>query len=152
MTDSLINSRRTPVDQCYPSCESTFVELLIYLDGSTALVTELLDIAPSYSQDKGQLIVNSRGNERTAKNTYWCLSSENKVVSKDIRHHLTWLLNQLTDKEFMLSNLQRQPGVSMTVNCNWWSTGSGGPTIWPEQMSQLARLNLECTFDIYCSD
>ncbi|WP_276207925.1 hypothetical protein [Vibrio neptunius] len=40
----------------------------------------------------------------------------------------------------------------MTVNCNWWSSGSAGPTLWPEQMSILAKLNLECAFDIYCSE
>lgn len=152
MTDCLRKSRLTPLNECYPSCDSTFVELLIYLNDRASLVTETLDIEPSYFQDEGQLIVNLRGGKRTAKSTYWCLSSENIIASKDIRHHLTWLLNQLIAKKLMLSKLQRQPGVSMTVNCNWCSVGSGGPTLWPEQMSQLALLNLECTFDIYFSD
>ena len=38
----------------------------------------------------------------------------------------------------------------MTVNCIWYSrSGHGGPTLWPEDMADLARLNLECTFDVY---
>ena len=40
----------------------------------------------------------------------------------------------------------------MSVNCIWWSRGTGGPTIWPEQMAVLAKLNLELSFDIYVAD
>lgn len=152
MTDFFIESHRTAIDKAYPSCESVHVELLIYLDGQASLVTDALELVPSYSQDEGQLIVNSRGHKRLANNTFWCLSSENTVSSKDVRHHLSWLISVLAPKKSALLNLQRQPGLTMTVNCTWWSKGSGGPTLWPEQMGQLAKLNLECTFDIYCSD
>ncbi len=152
MIEKLHASRLTPLDANYGTCESTCVELLIYLDGESSFVTESLGIEPSYSQNKGELIENSRGTTRKAKTTYWSLSSEGKVLSKDVRHHLKWLLDQLGDKEFALARLQRQQGVSMTVNCIWWSSGSGGPTLWPEQMSALAKLNLECTFDFYSSE
>jgi hypothetical protein len=151
MTEKLHTSRRTPLDANYEACESTYVELLIYSDGESSLITESLGIKPSYAQNKGELIENSRGITRKAKMTYWSLSSEGRVLSKDVRHHLIWLLDQLHGKEFVLARLQQQ-AISMTVNCNWWSSGSGGPTLWPEQMSALAKFNLECTFDIYCSD
>lgn len=129
MTEKLYASRRTPLDASYGTCESTYVELLVYLDDESSLVTESLGIKPSYSQNKGELIENSRRTTRKAKATYWSLSSESKVLSKDVRHHLKWLLDQLGDKSFALEKLQRQQGVSMTVNCNWWSSGSGGPTL-----------------------
>ena len=143
-------SRRTPIDASYSSCESTYVEFLVYVDKDSAqAVSNILQLEPTKSQTKGDLIVNSRGIERLAKTTYWILSSEGKILSKDIRHHLDWLLNQLLDKQFQLSRLQSNTNMSMTVNCIWWSTGSGGPTLWPEQMKMLSQLNLECTFDIY---
>jgi len=152
MIEKLQSSRCTPLDANYGSCESTYVELLVYLDCDVAAVTELLGITPSFAQTEGDLSENSRGVTRKARSTYWCLSSEGKVLSKDVRHHLKWLLDQLSDKELALAQLQRRQGVAMTVNCNWWSSGSGGPTLWPEQMAMLAKLNLECTFDIYCSE
>lgn len=152
MTRKLIDSRRTPIDVNYQSCDSTYVELLIYPNSSADSVTQELGILPSSSQDKGAKIVNSRGDKREAKTTFWSLSSEGKVLSKDVRHHLKWLLGQLTEKELALARLQKQEGLSMSVNCIWWSSGSGGPTLWPEQMSLLAKLNLECSFDIYFSD
>src|SRR5690606_40694471 len=124
----------------------------IYPNKSADAVTKELGILPSSSQDKGGKVVNSRGDEREAKTTFWSLSSEGKVLSKDVRHHLMWLLSQLAEKELALARLQKQEGLTMSVNCVWRSSGSGGPTLWPEQMSLLAKFNLECSFDIYCYD
>lgn len=152
MKRRLIESRQTPLDANYDSCESTYVELLVYLNESSNLITKELGFSPSYMQDKGDVIVNSRGHEREAKTTFWSFSSEGKVLSKDVRHHLEWLLDHLADKELALSRLQQRSDIVMSVNCVWWSLGSGGPTLWPEQMSTLAKLNLECSFSIYCPD
>ena len=150
MNSKFFESRQTPLNANYQSCELTYVELLVYPTSPADTITSMLDIPPTSKQDKGDLVVNSHGNEREAKTTYWSLSSQGKVLSKDVRHHLTWLLEQLTRKELALARLQKQDGLRMTVNCVWWSLGSGGPTLWPEQMAALAKLNLECTFDIYC--
>ncbi len=153
MKNYKITSRRTPIDPAYESCESTYVELLIYLDQEGAsYVTKVLGIEPSKSRTVGEKITNSRGIQRTVKNTFWSLSSEGKVLSKDVRHHLDWLLNQLGNKQFQLSQVQNSDAISMTVNCIWRSRGSGGPTLWPEQMEKLSNLNLECSFDIYIWD
>ncbi|NVK48484.1 MAG: DUF4279 domain-containing protein [Cyclobacteriaceae bacterium] len=153
MKDRKNKSHRTPIDSGYESCESTYVEFLVYIDNEEAsYITKVLDIVPSKSQTRGDLVENSRGLKRTAKSTYWILSSEEKVLSKDLRHHLNWLLDQLTSRQFQLSRLQNDDAVSMTVNCLWWSRGSGGPTLWPEQMRKLSALNLECTFDFYLDD
>jgi len=66
-----------------------------------------------------------------------------------LRRHLDWLLGQILPRADVLRELQETAGISMNVNCIWWSaTGGGGPTLWPEQMRRLADLNLECSFDV----
>ncbi len=152
MTNRLYESRRTPIDTHYGSCKFCYVSLVIYLNSSTNIVTSELGLTPSFEQNKGQKLTNSRNKTRIAKNTYWLLSSENHITSKDLRHHLDWLLTQLKTKYSKLLGLQRQEGVIMAVNCVWWGFGSGGPTLWPEQMAKLADLNLECSFSIYMDD
>jgi hypothetical protein len=75
------------------------------------------------------------------------LESDGWVTSRDVRHHVDWLLTQLCGKEAAMARIQETVGVSMTVMCVWWSmTGEGGPTLWPEQMRGLADLGLELSF------
>ena len=63
--------------------------------------------------------------------------------------HLVWLLKQLVPAKEQILALQEKAGITMGVNCIWWSAfGDGGPTLWPEQMRGLADLNLECSFDV----
>jgi len=72
------------------------------------------------------------------------------VISLDIRRHIDWLLGKISPLAEGLAALQAITGVTMTVQCAWYSrSGHGGPTLWPEQMRALADLNLECGFDIY---
>ncbi len=142
-------SRRTPIDHDYGTCDRTCAELLIYYSrlGHEA-VTELLGLEPTSSQNQGDEIRNSIGRTRIAKVTMWALSSEPFVSSKDVRAHLDWLLERLSSSHEALRDLQ-QGGAKMGVSCPWWSRGGhGGPTLWPEQMQQLADLNLECSFDV----
>ena len=41
------------------------------------------------------------------------------------------------------------PSVKMHVMCIWWSKyGEDVPTLWPEQMTGLATLDLECAFEL----
>jgi hypothetical protein len=153
MTINAIN-RHTPLDIDYATCDSTYVDLLIYIEGQDIqTVCDIMNVEATSIQNKGDKIKNSRGIERSAKSSYWRLSSENKVLSKDVRHHLDWLIEKLDKDKDNLIALQKNSGVSMFVYCNWWSSvGHGGPTIWPEQMKALAKLNLELSFDIYFND
>lgn len=108
----------------------------------------MLGIQPTSFQNQGDRITNSIGRTRTAKVTMWALSSEPFVSSKDVRAHLDWLLERLSNSTAALRDLQQRDG-KMGVSCPWWSRGGhGGPTLWPEQMRQLADLNLECSFDV----
>jgi hypothetical protein len=145
-----IASRLTPINDDYPSCERTFATLRIYPASIAPLeISERLGITPSATNLKGREITNSLGKSRTQPINAWFLSSENAVSSKDVRPHLDWLLNALEPRIEQLLELQCLPGMRMNVHCSWWSAeGQGGPTIWPEQMTRLSRLNLECTFDV----
>ncbi|MEM7349057.1 MAG: DUF4279 domain-containing protein [Chloroflexota bacterium] len=63
--------------------------------------------------------------------------------------HLDWVLDQLLPLSSQLAQLQSTPGVTMFINCIWWSAyGQGGPILSPEQMKKMADLHLECNFDI----
>ena len=142
--------RMTPYDDEYRSCERTVAELRIYADDLDPVAVNLqLGLEPSSSQKKGETSTNALGRTRAAKLGGWFLSTEDHVTSKDLRRHLDWLLEKLAPKARELRQLQETPGIRMAVFCSWWSAnGSGGPTLWPEQMRALADFNLECAFDI----
>jgi hypothetical protein len=140
----------TPVDDQYGTCERTCAVLRIYSgDMRPAEVSTLLGIVPAFTVGVGeQKPSNSIGRSRVGKVNGWFLSSQSAVESKDIRHHLDWLLGILRQSSEELRELQEHPGVRMSVDCIWWSKqGGGGPTLWPEQMRGLSDLNLECSFD-----
>ncbi len=143
-------SRLTPINDAYETCERTLAKLRIYghrLDPGS--ITTLLGIEATNSQSKGEIKKNSRGVGREAKIGGWFLSSEGHVQSKDVRRHLDWLLARLFPVKDKLRAIQEAEDVVMAVTCVWWSAaGDGGPTLWPEQMSLLAELNLECGFEV----
>ena len=146
-------SRRCEPDPEYPSCAGTHAELRIY-PGSLAPeeVSAVLGAEPTHACRCGAVVVNSLGRTRRIDRNGWFLSSEGKVASYDLRHHLDWLLRRLSACRSALLALQDRPGVKMAVCCTWWSTaGHCGPVLWPEQTGALARLNLECSFDILCN-
>lgn len=145
-----LSSRRVPINDNYETCERTCAKLRIYgNDLDPSAITKLLGIQPSDSQKKGETRKNSYDRILVFKIGGWFLSSEDHVQSKDVRRHLDWILNQLVPKKEQLLQLQETIGITMDVNCIWWSAfGDGGPTLWPEQMGLLAELNLECGFEI----
>ncbi len=147
---SMQSSRRTPIDDSYPTCERTCAALRIYPGEITPEeVSPRLKLLPTSQQTTGEQQLNRIGRIRVARLNGWFLSSESAVKSMDLRRHLDWLLDKLEPTADALRVLQIEPGTRMAVNCIWWSkTGQGGPTLWPEQMSRLAALNLECSFDV----
>jgi hypothetical protein len=149
---SNVSSRRTPYDDEYGTCAETRVSLLIYPSAelTVAEVTSRLQIQPTETSTVGEEKTNKSGRTRIAKGSLWELSSEGQVRSLDVRRHLDWLLQIVAPREVPLASIQEISGVRMAVNCAWYSrSGHGGPTLWPEQMAWLSRLNLECTFDVY---
>ena len=147
---NVLRARRIPIDDDYATCERTVAKLLIYPGKlNPDEISRTLEITPSETRTKGRQYTNSLGRTWSCPLNAWFLSSEGMVSSKDLRRHLNWLLDQVEPKGLQLLELQNEPGLGMTVNCVWWSVGGqGGPTLWPEQMERLAKLNLECAFDI----
>ncbi|WDB73392.1 DUF4279 domain-containing protein [Escherichia albertii] len=145
-----IQSRLTPISPEYPSCDECYASLLIYTGNTHPNEISLyLDLEPTSINIKGWIITPS-GKKRYAKNSFWMLSTENLVNSKDIREHLDLLLYKLKPKSLNIANLQTLEDISMGIDCIWRSLNwHGGPTLWPEQMKAMAELGLECAFDIY---
>jgi hypothetical protein len=146
-----IFSRQTPYDDDYGTCLETRATLLVYpKERHPDEITQLIGIEPTRCNVKGEEIINSIGRKRVTQNNGWFLSSEGRVDSLDVRRHLDWLIAQLAPKVDILVEIQNIQGIKMAVVCAWYSrSGHGGPTIWPEQMEALARLNLELSFDVY---
>ncbi len=138
------------INDNYPTCERTSVELRVYPGEMAPLhVTEQLQIPATTMFTKGESKTNSIGRTRIVKKNVWILSSEESVVSKDCRRHLCWLLDLLEPVQEKLCELQRSADLTMYVSCVWWSAhGDGGPTLSPDQMARLAALNLELGFEI----
>ncbi|WP_113287348.1 DUF4279 domain-containing protein [Escherichia coli] len=146
-----IQSRLTPISHEYPSCDECYASLLIYTGNTHPNEISIhLELEPTSINIKGDEIITLSGKKRYAKNSYWMLSSENLVNSKDIREHLHWLLHKLGPKSSNIAKLQALENISMGIDCTWRSLNwHGGPTLWPEQMKIMANLGLECSFDIY---
>ena len=141
-----LSSRFTPINDEYGTCERTEATLAIY-DLDPELVTKKLNIIPTYTQKLGVPRIMHHGVERIAKRNSWLYSSEGSdISSKDLRIHLNWLLDKIESVKLQLREIQQIPGVKMAIRCGWWSKfGDGGPTLWPEQMKRMAKLNLEWT-------
>lgn len=110
----------------------------------------MLGIQPTKAYNAGERVFSPSGRRsRIAPRSVWKLESEQFVESKDLRHHLDWLLNILRAHSEGLKRVQALPGVTMVVKCRWYSAvGHGGPALWPKQMAVLAELDLELAFEI----
>ena len=132
--------RMTDYDDAYATCERTYATLRLY-PGPIALrdVTARLRIDPTQSQISG--------GGRSLQG--WFLSTEGAVESRDVRRHIDWLLDRIEPSSRELEALMRE-GARVDVSCYWLSaSGHGGPTLSPQQMGRLARLQLDCWFDVY---
>ena len=149
-----IDSRITPFDSSFETCEKCFARLMIFPDGNHPdEITNLLGISPSKINIAGERIETSRGTTRYVKYSAWFLSSEDSVDSKDLRDHIDWITEKLNSRFERWRDIQNMEGIKLTLKCVWLSKlGHGGPVLWPEQMKVLADLNLECAFDIYFPD
>jgi Domain of unknown function (DUF4279) len=144
-----MGSHYTPLKDDDANVNRVCAELLVYSgDTHPSLVTEALRLTPTRIVATGEASPpNSRGVSRIGTLNGWFLSSEEHVLSKDIRRHLDWLIGKLQPCREKLRVLQDKDGMRMYVSCVLWTdSDSGSATLWPEQMRGLSELNLECTF------
>ena len=139
----MIPSDPEQYDDNYPTCEFTHATLRVYhATAEPGRVSELLNLRPDES-----LPADSGPPKRPSS---WLLSSEGRVRSRDVRRHIDWVLQAIDGRGSELQSL-RGEGFSMDVLCRWDTIGQGGPQVSPQQMLQLANLNLTLGFDIYGS-
>jgi uncharacterized protein DUF4279 len=133
-------------DDDYPTCKATYATLCIYHDElEPDVVSSRLGLTPSKSQKKGQEL----GPNRLAPLGGWFLSSEDHVISKDVRRHVAWILDQLEGREEQFLKLKDE-GYRTLIFCYWLSAhGHGGPELDPEIMQRLVSFGLLISFDMY---
>jgi hypothetical protein len=129
----------------YQSCTRTYSTLRIFpKNAHPDVITNLLKIKPTRisiagpTGPIGRIVVSG-----------WFLTTQGKLKSKDSRRHIDWLLDKIEPVSEQILALQKQ-GMSMDISSFWGSaSGNGGPTISPEQMTRLVKMNLEVWWDVY---
>lgn len=132
-------------DDEYPTCEETYATLRVFSDQlNPDEIAQLLGLEATDSFARGQPF----GPGRVRRNSGWFLSTRNRVVSRDSRRHLAWLLDSLRLKAAPLKKL-RETGAEIDISCYYLSSGQGGPTMSAVQMAELGSLGLDLWWDVY---
>ena len=137
----------TEYNDDYPTCERTYATLRIYPVHMTADdVTTLLGVEATRIQHAKPRPVG------VAKwPVGWFLCSDGNVDSRDVRRHIDWILDKLEGKSDAFATL-RASGVQPDISCYWLAAShSGGPSLWPHQMTSLGELGLEIWFDFFAA-
>ena len=144
-------SRFTPLDKDYPSCDDVYVDFFVYCDFETVRDYFSSDFTPTDQVTAGKPRVNKTGKIRIPKLSHWTISSDRIIDSKDARDHIDYVLDIIYPQKEHILKLQEN--FTMGMKCVWFAKGvSGGPAVWPEQMSRLSELNLELGFSFYPAD
>ena len=101
-------------------------------------ITEALEIQPSWAIEKGKRPW-----------SIWLLRADGRVVSRDVRRHVAWILDQIIPRSRAIITLQAR-GAEMRMYNLWESAlGQGGPSLFASQMKQLGELGIEIGWEIY---
>ena len=146
-----IESRFTPLDKDYPSCDDVYVDFFVYCNFEKIKHCFPSDFIPTKQVIKGKSWVSKTGKIMTPKLSHWTISSDRIIDSKDVRDHIDYVLDIIYPQKKHILKLQEN--FTMGMKCVWFAKGvSGGPAVWPEQMSRLSELNLELGFSFYPAD
>ena len=117
-------------------------------------VTEAVGIQPDYSGNKGDEKRNNLGKVMgTHSESFWVLSTEGKVESKDINDHLRYLLSQLLPHREAILKFAKSGETYFDIL--WQSTylyAGTGPVIERDCLQGAAQLGAGMGFDIYQID
>jgi len=131
----------------FNTCKETFVTFRIIHEAlNPEEITGKFQLAPSDSWRKGEP---KEWKGRAARTGMWVLSTENRVLSRDLRRHLDWIIEHVQDKSLVLDDLRTQ-GYHIDVFCHWVQLGgTGGPILSPRNMEGMSRLSLEISFEFW---
>lgn len=149
MLDVLLKIMEPEYDDTYPACADTHSTLRVYHDHITpSEITSILGVQPTSQMIKGDKDYEAGGNFEL---NGWFLSSSDEVESFDSRRHIDWIVDQIVDKKKEILRMI-QDGFRIDISSFWISSsGNGGPTLSPYQMSRLADLQIETFWDVYFS-
>jgi len=117
-------------------------------------ITVKLGIKPSYSFKRGDIKINSNGEQQVRKHSCWSLDSDNNgLPPNDPIPHFEWLLGILEPvQEELKEVLVKNKNIKAAVSCFWITpTGRISMAVEPELFARLANLNVRIWFDIYCN-
>ena len=156
--DPSAGSWRCAPDPEYGTCALTFVSMLVLPPAPSSYeqlqeIDTLLGLEATERCLAFEVMPYSVGAAGIFESPTWRFSSEGALKSRDLRHHLDWLLNRLEPRASKIASLQLLPGWRMSVSAVWWSAhNEGGPTLWPPQLARLAALNLELGLEVNFAD
>ena len=135
----------------YQTCELCYAELVLH--ENNFLDHEIYDLLlPIIVRKKGEKVDVGFGFLTIIQELEYIISSRNCIDSRDIRHHVNWILKQLITRKERIIDLQKNPQTHMFLRCIWWSRyGDGGPVFSPRQIRELASLNMPCIFQFYAA-
>jgi hypothetical protein len=132
----------------YPTCEKCYATLCISSeDIDIDEITRELNIPAATLLRKGELV--NPFSKRVNPLNVWSLSSKSCVGSRDLRHHIDWLFDQITSQRAEIESL-RARGCTFIIWCYWLSKyGHDGPTLSVSQSKKLADFEFELVLDVY---
>ena len=116
-------------------------------------ITAKLGINPSYSFKRGDIKINSKGEQQVRKHSRWSLDSDNKgLPPNDPIPHFEWLLSIFEPVQEKLKEVLVNENIKARLSC-FWITPDGriNVEVKPELLARLASLNVRIWFDIYCN-
>ena len=142
-------SRRMTYNDEYPTCDETYATLCV-LEIEPAEVTATFGLEPSRAHRAGEPRPEKAAPPgATWPRHGWFLCTRDEVRSRDVRHHVDWLLDRLARHAASI-RLLRDRGAKLSIPCYWRSAhGHGGPALAPAQMRALGALEIDVWFDVY---
>ena len=116
-------------------------------------ITDRLNIRPNYSFKRGDIKVNSEGEERIRRHGCWSIDSDNyELPSDNLMPHVEWLLGLLEPVNKELQEILEDGNIEGLISCFWIMPGGRiNSEVMPNLLARLARLNVKIWFDIYCN-
>jgi len=116
-------------------------------------ITSKLGRKPSYSFKRGDIKINSNGEQQVRKRSCWSLDSDNKgLPPNNPIPHFEWLLGILEPVQEELKEVLVNKNIKARVSC-FWITPDGriNMEVEPELFARLASLKVRIWFDIFCN-
>ncbi len=114
-------SRFTPLDKDYPSCDDVYVDFFVYCDFETIKDRFPANFIPTDQVTAGKPRVSKIGKIMVPKISNWTISSDKIINSKDARDHIDYVLDIIYPQKEHILKLQED--FIMSMKCVWFAKG-----------------------------